>query len=74
MFLGLLERIRVRILYALTHSLVLFITLIFTRLINGIFKIYRTLLEKLRPKGGFLFSYIRRYRPGRRGKESIPTR
>jgi hypothetical protein len=68
-----LVRIRVRILYALARSLVLFVTLIFTQLINAIFKIYRILLEKLRPKGGFLFSYIRRYRLGGKGRESIPT-
>jgi hypothetical protein len=65
--------IRVRILYALARSSALFATLIFTQLINAIFKIRRILLEKPRPKGGFLFSYIRRYRLGGRGRESTPT-
>ena len=51
---------------ALAHSSVLFATLISTRLINAIFK-NRTLLEKWRPKGGFLFFYI--YADVDRGKE-----
>ena len=55
MFLDLLERVRVRILYALARSSVLFVTLIFTRLINAIFKIRRILLEKPHPKGGSYF-------------------
>ena len=42
---------------ALAYSLVLFMTLISTQLIDAIFK-NRTLLEKRRPKGGFLFFYI----------------
>jgi len=49
---------------ALARSSALFATLIFTRLIDAIFKIRRMLLEKPRPKGGFLFSYIRRRRLG----------
>ena len=39
MFLGLSARIKVRMFYMLIHNLVLFATLIFTRLINGIFNI-----------------------------------
>ena len=66
MFLGLSARIRARILYALVRSLVLFATLISTQLINAIFK-NRTLLEKWRPKGGFLFFYI--YADVDQGKE-----
>ena len=62
-----------RILYALARSLALFAILIFMQLINAIFKIYRMLLEKLYLRGRFLFSYIRRRRLGRRGRESIPT-
>jgi hypothetical protein len=54
-FLGLLERVRVRILYALARSSALFATLIFTQLINAIFKIRRILLEKLHPRGGPYF-------------------
>ena len=58
-----MEYIRVRILYALARSSVLFAILIFTRLIDAIFKVRRILLEKLRPRG-FLFFYIRRHRLG----------
>ena len=36
MFLGLSARVRARILYALAYCLALFVTLIFTRLINAI--------------------------------------
>jgi len=41
----------------LARSSVLFVMLISTRLIDAIFK-NRTLLEKRRPKKGFLFFYI----------------
>jgi hypothetical protein len=49
---------------ALARSSALFATLIFTQLIDGIFKIGRTMLEKPRPRGGSYFFYIRRRRPG----------
>jgi len=51
---------------ALARSSALFATLISTRLINTIFK-NRTLLEKRRPKEGFLFFYI--YADVDQGKE-----